>query len=69
MLKCIGRGLARDPKCIKVFIDDGGVSDSVAHEYSAGGERIETYRIIVQRRMPGMVGVMAVRFAASHVRT
>ncbi len=63
VLKCVGCGLLRDPRRIKVFIDNDGVRHSVAYEYSARGELIGNYRIISQPWGLGMLGVMAVSCA------
>ncbi|WP_414440206.1 4'-phosphopantetheinyl transferase family protein [Burkholderia sp. 22PA0106] len=60
VLKCVGCGLLRDPKRIKVFIDNDGIRDSIAYEYSEQGELVGTYRIIPLSWMRDTVGVIAV---------
>jgi hypothetical protein len=44
-----------------VFVDNDGVRDSTAHEFSDEGALIETYRIIPLAGLQGAVGVIAVR--------
>lgn len=61
VLKCVGCGLLRDPKRIKVFVDDDGVRDAIAYEYSEQGELVGTYRIIPLPWVRDMLGVMAIR--------
>ncbi|WP_322037458.1 4'-phosphopantetheinyl transferase family protein [Burkholderia cepacia] len=63
VLKCIGCGLLRDPKRIKVFIDNDGVRNSIAQAYSERGEPIGTYRITLLPWSGEMLGVMAVSCA------
>jgi len=64
VLKCIGCGLLRDPKRIRVYLDDDGVRDAVAHEYSEHGARLGRYRITPLPCPPDLLGVVAVRGGA-----
>lgn len=60
VLKCLGSGLLRDPRRIKVFMDNDCVRNSIAYEFSEEGDLDGTYEIIPLPWRRDYLGVIAI---------